>query len=164
MENKPQPQKVEDDTVVSLDYILFVDGKEIESSQQTGPIQFIQGIGSVIPGLENELYDMTVGDEKHLNIKAIDAYGALDYEAIIDVPKNEFPADVPLNTGTEIEIENQEGESYIAIISEVTNEKVVLDFNHPLAGKDLVFDIKVVGLRAASQEELEHGHAHNTAG
>ncbi|NPV77898.1 MAG: peptidylprolyl isomerase [Anaerolineae bacterium] len=161
MENKPQPQKIEDDVVVSLDYTLFIDGQEVDSSKDTGPIHFIQGLGNIIPGLENELYDMTVGDEKSLDIKAEDAYGEIDEEAIIDIPRSEFPADLVLKPGAEIEIESQEGERYAAIILEATDEKVVLDFNHPLAGKNLVFEIKIVGLRNATEEELEHGHAHD---
>lgn len=161
MENKPRPEKIEDDVVVSLDYTLFIDGKEVDSSKETGPIHFIQGLGNVIPGLENELYDMAVGEEKRLDIKAEEAYGEVDEEAIIELPRSEFPADIALKPGAEIEIESQEGERYVAIILEVTDEKVILDFNHPLAGKDLVFEIKVIGLRNATEEELEHGHAHD---
>jgi FKBP-type peptidyl-prolyl cis-trans isomerase SlyD len=164
LENNPQPDRIIDDMVVSLDFTLFVDGKEMDSSKETGPIQFIQGYGNIITGLEKELYGMAVGDKKHLKIEAIQAYGEFDREAIVDIPRSEFPADIPLTLGTEIEIENQEGEHYTAIISEVLEDKVVLDFNHPLAGKDLVFDVKVIDIRAATAEELDHGHAHDGTG
>ena len=161
MEHKPRPEKIEDDVVVSLDFTLFIDGEEVDSSKETGPIHFIQGFGNVIPGLEDELYDMVIGDEKRLDIKAKDAYGQIEEEAIIDIPRSEFPDDINLEPGAEIDIESEEGERYTAIILEVVDDNVILDFNHPLAGKDLVFEIKIAGLRNATKEELEHGHTHD---
>lgn len=161
MENNPQGDRIKDDMVVSLDFNLFVDGKEVDSSKETGPIQFIQGYGNIISGLEKELYGMAIGEKKHLEIKAAEAYGEYDEEAVIDVPRSDFPDDIPLNPGVEIEIENQEGELYTAIISKVLDDKVILNFNHPLAGKDLIFDVKVVDLRTATPEELDHGHTHD---
>lgn len=160
MENQPQPERIKDEMVVKMEFTLLVDGKEFDSSRNSGPIQFIQGFGNIISGLEKELYGMSVGDKKHIKVLAAEAYGTYDPESVVEVPKGDLPPEIPLTPGIEIEVENQDGEMYTAILSTVLDDKVTLDFNHPLAGKDLVFDIKIVDLRPATHAELDHGHAH----
>lgn len=157
-----KPTVVADDLVVSLDYTLTVDGQTVDSSRETEPIEFLQGYGNIIPGLERELYGMAPGDTKEIIVPAKDAYGERDPEAIIDVPRSEFPLDVPLKPGIELQMQNMEGDILSAIILETSDQNVKLDFNHPLAGRDLHFDVTVVALRYATAEEIAHGHVHNS--
>ena len=107
---------------------------------------------------------MKAGQSKEVDVPAKDAYGERDPEAIIDVPRNEFPDDVPLKPGIELQMQNMDGDILNAVVMEVNDNNVKLDFNHPLAGRELHFDVKVVSLREATQEELEHGHVHGDYG
>jgi FKBP-type peptidyl-prolyl cis-trans isomerase SlyD len=152
--------KVQDGQVVSMNYTLHVDGEVMDSSEGHEPLEFLQGAGNIIPGLEQELYGMGLGESKTVIVQPEDGYGILDPDAFIDVPKEQFPANIPLEEGVEIQVTNQDGQAMSARIDSVSDESVRLDFNHPLAGKELHFDVKVVGLRDATDEESEHGHAH----
>lgn len=155
-----EPLKVNDGHVVSLDYTLQVDGRVVDSSEGGEPLQFIQGMGHIIPGLENELYDMKVGENKLVVVSAKNGYGEVDTEAFMDVPREAFPTDVPLVIGTELELRDQSGHPMLARIDSVGEDNIRLNMNHPLAGKELHFDIKIAGLRPATEEEVSHGHVH----
>ncbi len=155
--------KVEDGQVVSMEYALHVDGEVVDTSDGREPLEFIQGTGNIIPGLERELYGMVIGDSKKVSVTAADAYGEVDPDAYADVPRSEFPEEIPVEKGVEIQVRDESNNPLFARIDSFDNESVKLDFNHPLAGKTLNFDVKIVGLRGASPEELDHGHAH-TAG
>jgi FKBP-type peptidyl-prolyl cis-trans isomerase SlyD len=159
-DSSEKPTQVDKDTVVSLDYTLRVDGVVVDSSEKSEPIQFIQGHGHIIPGLENQLYGMQIGEQKQVSVSASDGYGEVDKSAFADVPRDEFPPDIPLKTGIGLQLRDQDGNVMEGYISEVGEKSVRLDFNHPLAGKDLDFSIEVVGLRNATAEELSHGHIH----
>ena len=149
-----------DDMVVTLDYTLIVDGEIIDSSIGSQPIEFIQGHGQIIPGLERELYGLALGDGKDVVVTATDGYGDRDPNAVADIPRDQFPSQIPLKPGVELQLRGQDGEELGAYIEEVGEETVRLNFNHPLAGKELHFSIKVVELRSATSEELTHGHVH----
>ncbi len=152
--------KIEDGQVVSMDYTLRVDGEIVDSSEGQAPLEFLQGAGNIIPGLEQELYGMTLGSSKEIVVLPEDGYGVIDPDAFIDVPRDQFPADIPLEEGVEITVTEEDGTPMNARIDSINDEYVVLDFNHPLAGKELHFSTKIVGLRQASAEETEHGHVH----
>jgi FKBP-type peptidyl-prolyl cis-trans isomerase SlyD len=152
---------VQDGQVVSLVYTLQVDGEVVDSSEENEPLQFIQGEGHIIPGLEGALYDMEIGESKNLVIAPEDAYGELNDEAFIEVPKDQFPPSIPLELGTEIQVRNPEGDEMEARIDKIEEDSVRLNFNHPLAGKVLHFDVKVIALRLATEEEISHGHVHD---
>lgn len=163
MENEQIPPKsVTDDVVVSLDYTLRVDGEVVDSSEGGTPIEFLQGHGNIIPGLENALYDMKINEKKQVVISPEDGYGKVDSNAVIEVPKDEFPPTVTLQPGVTLQVQDNEGNVMLAQITNVGDETVTLDFNHPLAGKELHFDVTVVGLRVANDEEIAHGHVHNS--
>jgi FKBP-type peptidyl-prolyl cis-trans isomerase SlyD len=159
-----KPTHVAKDMVVSLDYTLKVDGEVVDSSEKSEPIQFIQGHGHIVSGLENELYGMQVGEQKQVSVSAQDGYGEVDKSAYADVPRDEFPPDIPLKTGIGLQLRDQDGNVMEGYIREVGEKSVRLDFNHPLAGKDLDFSVEVVDLRHATAEELSHGHVHFEAG
>jgi FKBP-type peptidyl-prolyl cis-trans isomerase SlyD len=151
---------VQDGQIVSMDYTLHVDGEIIDASEENEPLEFLQGAGNIIPGLENALYGMSIGESKQVTVAAGEGYGELDTEAFADVPRDDFPSEIPLEEGLEIEVTDQAGNPMYARVDCFDDETVTLDFNHPLAGKTLNFEVKIVALRAASPEELEHGHAH----
>jgi FKBP-type peptidyl-prolyl cis-trans isomerase SlyD len=152
--------KVDDGQVVSMDYILHVDGEVVDSSEEGKPLQFIQGMGHIIPGLEHELYDMGIGDNKKVIVLPKDGYGEVDTEAFMDVPRNSFPTDVPQEEGTELELRDQSGHTMLARIVTISPDLIRLNMNHPLAGKELHFDVKIAGLRPATDDEVAHGHVH----
>lgn len=160
METKNNPQVVNDDVVVSLDYTLTVDGQVVDSTEGDEPLQFLQGHQNIIPGLERELTGMRIGQSKTVTVPAAEAYGEIDPDNIVDVPRTEFPAEIPLETGIELEVKNADGEVLTATIAQVSADSVQLDFNHPLAGKELTFNVTVVDLRAPTEEEMAHGHVH----
>jgi FKBP-type peptidyl-prolyl cis-trans isomerase SlyD len=152
---------IEDDLVVSLDYTLTVEGKLVDASEENEPIEFIQGRQNIIPGLEKELYGLSVGDSKEVVVDPKDGYGSVDPQAIMDIPRHEFPNDIELKPGLELALQQPDGEVLHAIVAAVGSDVVRLDFNHPLAGKELIFRVTVVDLREASDEEKAHGHVHS---
>ncbi len=164
METQDKPKAVADDVVVSIDYTLTVDGEVVDSTEGDEPLHFLQGHQNIIPGLERELNGMKIGDNKRVTVTPAEAYGEIDPDNIIDVPRSEFPTEIPLEPGTELEVKNADGEILSATINDVSTDTVKLDFNHPLAGKELSFDVTIIDLRAATEEELAHGHAHEEEG
>jgi FKBP-type peptidyl-prolyl cis-trans isomerase SlyD len=155
-------QVVSDGLVVSLDYVLKVDGDVVDTTRNEGdaPIQFIQGAGQIIPRLEVALQGMMIGESKKVLIPPPDAYGEFDPDAFEMVATREFPPSIPIKVGTQIEIRDESGETLMAHIAEIEGDQVRLDFNHPLAGKELDFVVEVVNLRDATEEEKAHGHVH----
>ena len=152
--------KVKDGQVVSMEYTLKVDGNVADSSEGRDPLEFLHGAGNIIPGLEREMTGMAVGESKEVVVAAADAYGEEDDKAFMDVPRGEFPEDIPVKIGTEIQVQNQAGQPMYARIDRVDEQSVRLNFNHPLAGEELHFAVKVVKIRDATAEEKEHGHVH----
>ena len=160
MSTKEKPQLVEDDVVVTMRYELTVDGEVVDSSDNDEPIVFIQGHEQIIPGLEKAIYKMKIGDAKSVHVPPQEGYGEVDPEAYQDVPREEFPEDIPLKPGIELEMKDEDGEDLFATIVSVDKDTVRLDFNEPLAGKDLYFEVEILDLRHATPEELDHGHVH----
>lgn len=152
--------RVQDQVVVRLDYTLIVEDEIMESTTEGEPIEFIQGIGQIIPGLEEALYGMKVGENKTVEIQPEDAYGIYDSDSLEVAKKEEFSEEIPLDVGTFLDFRDDAGEVLSAQIIEADEETVTLDFNHPLAGKALTFEVTIASLRPATQEELDHGHVH----
>jgi FKBP-type peptidyl-prolyl cis-trans isomerase SlyD len=153
--------KVADGQVIMTEYTHRVDGAIIDASSDHGPIEFIQGKGNIIPGLEKALYGLMVGYSKKVVVPAGDGYGEKDSQAYMEVPRNQFPEDIPMETGTQMELHDEAGHPMVARIDQVGETSVRLDFNHPLAGKELHFAIKIAGLRPATDQELDHGHVNS---
>lgn len=151
---------VANDLVVVMDYSLRVDGNVIDESSEDEPLQYLQGHQNIIPGLEREMLGMKVGESKEVEVSPEDGYGEHDPEAFVEVPKNQFPDHIPTDVGTELQVENEQGDPVYARIDKLENNVVTLNFNHPLAGKKLHFTVKVRGLREPNAEELAHGHVH----
>lgn len=157
MDSKDTVQK---NMVVSMEYTLHVDGEKIDSSDGQDPLQFLAGHGNIISGLEREMMGMKVGDSKDVKIQPAEAYGEFDENAFMQVPRDQFPKDMQVEEGLELTVRDDSGQSRYARVDAVEGENVTLNFNHPLAGDELQFNIKVVGLREPTDEELEHGHVH----
>ncbi|HRA64880.1 MAG TPA: peptidylprolyl isomerase [Caldilinea sp.] len=154
---------VADNTVVRIEYSLALnDGDVIDSSAEDGPLEFLQGANEIIPGLEAAIYGMSVGEQKNIVVTPDLAYGEYDPEDYQLVPRDAFEDDAELEPGMAIEfVDEESGEAVEGFISEIQQDGVVIDFNHWLAGETLYFDVKVVGVRPALPEEIEHGHAHD---
>jgi FKBP-type peptidyl-prolyl cis-trans isomerase SlyD len=140
---------VKDGMMVSLEYTLkSPDGKLIETSKGKEPVKYIQGDKMMIPGLERELAGMKVGDEKHVVVKPEDGYGKIDPKAVREFPKDRIPANA-LKVGNVLTARSPDGMVTPMTIREIKEKTVVMDLNHPMAGKTLVFDVKVVDIQPA---------------
>lgn len=157
-----ETNSVGDDKVISLDYTLRLDdGEIVDSSSGREPLEFIQGQGQIIPGLEQELYGMEVGDEKAVTVTPEDGYGERQADRVQTIPRDAFPDDMELEQGMQVRLQDSNsGQVFEAFVEEIHPESVKLDFNHPLAGETLYFDVKIAGVREATDDELSHGHAH----
>jgi FKBP-type peptidyl-prolyl cis-trans isomerase SlyD len=159
MAEKNELTEVVNDLVVRIEYKLTVDGEMIDSSDGE-PLEYLHGHANIIYGLEKEITGMKVGESKKVEVSPEEGYGEMDPEAVLEVPRTEFPEDVPLEIGIELEITDDEGDMMFATILEVGEENVLLDTNHPLAGQTLHFEVSVIELRAATESEIDHGHVH----
>lgn len=125
---------------------ILDDGTRFDSSEGRDPLQFEVGSGQIIPGLDEALPGMVVGDKKTVNVPAEAAYGAVDPNALQEVPREQIPADIPLDPGTQLQMRTPDGRAMPVTVAEVNETVVTLDANHPLAGKDLTFDIELVSV------------------
>lgn len=149
------------DTVVTIDYRLHLgDGKYIEESEQADPLVYLHGYEEIVPGLEKALAGKKAGDQVKATVTPEDGYGEYDPDAVEEVPREEFPADLELEAGGIVTATDEEGDEVEFTVKELKDKTVVVDFNHSLAGKTLHFEVTVREVRKASEEELEHGHAH----
>jgi FKBP-type peptidyl-prolyl cis-trans isomerase SlyD len=153
--------KIENGVVVSMAFRLVVENEEIDFAGENEPLEYLHGAENIVPGLETALTGRQVGDTLQVTVSPEEGYGEYDEEDIFEFDRAEIPGAENLEPGMFIEIEDEDGYIDEGIIQEVTAESVVVDFNHPLSGKVLNFDVKVVALRAADAEELEHGHPHS---
>lgn len=157
--------KVKDGVVVSLEYILRLDDGEIIDASEGDALEYLHGYSQIIPGLEKALVGLAIGDSKKVTVPPSEAYGEVDMEAFEIVPRSMFPADLELEEGLELSLRDVEtDEPFDAAIAEVRENEVMLDFNHPLAGETLHFEVTIPALRLATEEELAHGHAHGPDG
>jgi FKBP-type peptidyl-prolyl cis-trans isomerase SlyD len=167
MNTEKKPIMVEENLVITMDYSLSIDGEVIDSSEgeDNDPIIFLQGAGQIISGLEKSINGLKIGDKKLITVEPNEGYGEIDPEAIVEVPKDEFPKDFPLELGIEITVnsdddDEESDDEMEATIIAVNDKTVTLDFNHPMAGKTLNFDVHIIDIREATPEEIEHGHVH----
>ncbi len=155
--------QVADNTVVSIDYTLTNDaGEVLDTSKGAEPLAYIHGSGQIISGLENALAGKQSGDAFKVRLEACDAYGDRDESRVITAKRAQFGDDEP-EIGLQVRADGPGGSQVLRIVS-VEGDVVTLDGNHPLAGVPLTFDVTVVGVRAATKQELKHGHAHGSHG
>jgi FKBP-type peptidyl-prolyl cis-trans isomerase SlyD len=146
---------IADKMYVALDYKLTLDsGKQIDSSSEGKPLGFITGSDQIIPGLEKAIMGMTVGDSLKISFEPEDAYGEVKTELFQDVPRKQFPDDIELKPGMTFQAQSPQGTVLINIKETKDENTVVIDLNHPLAGKRLHFDVNIVEVREPTAEEL----------
>ena len=132
---------------VSIHYTgTLDDGTVFDSSDGRDPLQFEVGSGQIIPGLDRAIEGMAVGDKKQVNVPADEAYGQPAAEARHEVDRSQIPEHIPLEPGLQLQMQTPDGQAIPVRVAEVSDEVVVLDANHPLAGKDLTFDIELVAI------------------
>jgi FKBP-type peptidyl-prolyl cis-trans isomerase SlyD len=136
---------------VSLEYTLKLNEKDVVESNVGGePMTYVHGKEEIVPGLEKALEGMAVGEKKHVTVKPADAYGEVDQKAIQEVKKKLVPEHA-WKVGAELEARGPEGQSLFPHVTAVKDDTIVLDFNHPLAGKTLYFDVKILDIRAEAK-------------
>lgn len=153
--------KITNNSVVVMHYAVSdTEGALIDSSYDHKPMAIIQGSGYLIPGLEDALIGHQVGDKFEVSVCAEQAYGNRHDEYVQTVPKELLQGVEDLTLGTQLRASTDDGEQTVIVI-DVTDDEVTVDGNHPLAGLDLSFDVDILEVREATEEELAHGHIHN---
>ena len=125
------------------------DGTVFDSSEGRDPLEFAVGSGMIIPGLDKAIPGMEMGDKKVVNVPCLEAYGEMNPDNRQAVPRDQFPDNIPMEVGTQLQMQGPNGQAMIVTIVEVADTEVTLDANHALAGKDLTFAIEMVGIDPA---------------
>lgn len=148
---------------VSIAYTLKDDaGKVIDTSEGRDPLTYLHGVGSLVPGLEKALLGKQEGDTLNVDLPSAEAYGDRDEKRIRNVPLRKLP-EKKVTVGSRYRVQT-DGGAVAALVMAVNGDYATVDLNHPLAGMNLHFEVKVVGVRAATEEELAHGHVHGPGG
>lgn len=151
-------------TVALIDYTLTdAEGTVIDSSEGQEPLAYLHGAGNIIPGLEKALEGKEAGDVLKVTVPAAEAYGERDDQALEVIQRNQVQMDEEIQVGMQLHAHGPHGAQILTVV-EVDGDEITLDANHPLAGMDLTFDVKVVVVRDATVEELAHGHVHGADG
>ncbi len=152
--------KIANGTVVVVDYRLHLgDGVTVDASEQDDPLHFIQGAGNIVPGLEKALEGLEAGAATKVVVTPDEGYGDFDPRGLQEVPHQAFGPELP-EAGEQYTARGPEGELVPFVVKEIRPETVLVDLNHPLAGRTLHFEVSVREVRLATDEEKEHGHVH----
>ena len=152
------------DQVVSIHYTLRDDtGEILDRSADGAPLDYLHGHGNLIPGLERELTGKKAGDRLQVKIAPAEGYGEYDPTLVQRVPRRSLKGIANVRPGMQLQAQTEHGARQVTV-TQVTGDMVTLDGNHPLAGKNLHFDVEVAAVRAATPEELSHGHVHGPGG
>lgn len=148
--------------IVTLEYTLRnSDSELLDSSEESGPLTYLHGAENIVPGLEAALAGKTVGDKLHVEVPPKLAYGERDDELVVNIPRDRLP-EGEIEVGTLLRGTTDGGDTRVLTVIEVGDVNVTVDGNHPLAGESLLFDVTVISVRDATQEEIAHGHAHGS--
>ena len=139
------------------------DGEELDSSIGDEALYILEGAEQIVPGLERAIVAMKPGDRKTIALAAADAYGDHDPDLVLRVERSKFPPEAPVDVGDEFTMDDEEHPVVFTIVG-VEGDEVLVDGNHPLAGRDLVFDVEIIEVRPATKDEIAHGHAHGPDG
>ncbi len=157
--------RIEQNKVVMMHYKLSdKDGNVIDSSEGREPLAYIHGIGALVPGLEQELENKGKGEKFTAIVLPENAYGTRDEELVRVVPKSGFQGEEEMTVGMQVQIDTGDKGLAIATLTSIDGEDITLDLNHPLADTELHFDIEVMDIRLATDEEISHGHVHGEGG
>ncbi len=144
--------------VIAIEYSLkdAKTSEDLDSNVGGEPLEFIYGIGQIIPGLEEKIKTMAVGDKNDILVEAKDGYGDVNQEAIQTLPKEQF-AGVELEAGMSLYGTSEDGQTTQVVVQSFNDEEVTIDYNHPMAGKDLMFTVAILSIREATEEEMQTG-------
>ena len=157
--------QVSEQKVVTMNYEVADDqGQLIDRSEEGGPLAYIHGNGQLIPGLETALEGRGKGDKVAVDVPPEQGYGERDEEGVQTVARNQFDDSVEIEVGMQFEAQDDDEGHQIVTVTAVDGENITLDTNHPLAGKNLRFEVEILDVRDASAEELSHGHVHGPGG
>lgn len=148
--------------VVTIHYELQVGGQVLDSSQGGDPLPYLHGYGNIVPGLEEALTGQETGAKLKVSVPPASGYGERNEQAMQTVPRTQLPDG--LQQGVQLQAQSQDGQAIPCWVAEVREQEVDIDFNHPLAGQTLDFEVEIVSVRDASTEEIEHGHVHGPGG
>ena len=152
--------QIADNTAVSIHYTLTNDnGEVLDSSQGRAPLVYLHGCGNIISGLEQALKGKSAGDKFNVRVAAADAYGDFSEEMIQVISRSMFEGINDIKVGMQFHADVNYGSGIVTVVK-IDGDDITIDGNHPLAGQALNFDVEVIDIRAASQEELAHGHIH----
>lgn len=153
--------RIETGRIVSIEYsVRLAGGEVIEATEGDRPVQYLHGAGMLLPSLEAALENLEEGERSAFVIEAQDAYGVRDETNVLTLPRTLFPSNVELTVGARLAAKTQTGDTYPLTVCEVYADRVVVDLNHPLAGKALHFDVHVRQVRAAGTDEVFSGRPH----
>jgi len=151
---------IEDDKVVGIHYTLKDnDGNTIDSSAGKDPLYYLHGYGQLVPGLEDELEGKALNASFNVKVSAEDGYGDYNKELVYVLDRSKFPEPEKVEVGMAFTSKTKEGQFNLNVV-DVDGDKITLDANHPLAGKELNFDVEVTEIRDATKEEISHEHVH----
>ncbi len=154
--------KVSKGKVVKIHYTLsFADGDVIDSTEGEHPFPYLHGAENIVPGLEAKLEGAQVKDRIKVMLQPAEGFGEYDEAMVHEIDLADLPEATDLSEGDELFLLNEDEEEIPGIIEEIKSESIIVNYNHPLAGEALVFDVEVVEIREAAADELEHGHAHD---
>lgn len=149
------------DHIVSIAYTLTDadSGEVLDQSTKENPLKYLHGHGQLVPGVEKALEGKESGHTAEVTLEAADAYGDHDEERVLTVPKERFGDELP-EVGAVVQAATADGHAFRLRVTKVEGDQITMDGNHPLAGRKLTFALEVVEVRAATEQELSHGHAH----
>ncbi len=156
--------QIEDNRVAALNYILKDDEGNIIDSAEDGSFAYLHGAANIIPGLEHALLGKSAGDELSISIEPAQGYGERNEDMTQVVPHDMFDTDEDIKVGMQFHAESPDGQPLSVTVTNISDNEVTVDGNHPLAGVNLNFEVKILEIREATEEELEHGHAHAAGG
>ena len=153
---------IKSNDVVTISYRLCnAKNEELDRSDDSHPFSYLHGHQNIVPGLETALEGLKIGEKKKIIVEPKDGYGEMNPSLKVALERSQFPKDAKLAVGMRFVGQGDSGQKMLFTITDIKSDKVEVDANHPLAGVTLHFDIEVLEIRAATQEELDHGHPHN---
>lgn len=165
MSSSNTPTAIGPGKVVRIHYVLRAEsGEVLDSSEASEPLEYLHGAQNIVPGLEQGLLGAQTGAKLRVKVPPEQGYGPRAPDAVHAFPRDAFPKDMPVEAGMSFQAEGEDGHSLPAWVTSVEGDKVMVDFNHPLAGQTLDFEVTIAGMRDATAEELAHGHPHGPGG
>ena len=156
--------QIADKMVVTIDYTLKDDNGNILDSSNDGHFAYLHGSNNIIPGLENALTGKSAGDEVDVTVSPAEGYGERNDSMVQAVPRDMFDSEQEIEVGMQFHAQSPEGDMVVVTVTDVDKDDITVDGNHPLAGMNLNFGVKVVDVREATAEEMDHGHVHGPGG